>query len=139
MSYLPVAQPPTPPVAFVKVALDDPKSFETMKSNLELWETYAHDVKKYVKRLWKTAETVRHTDEILTLFDRYVKPEWPHKRFDPFVVEVDKQEHSLNIVYKHNGVHITYFGRNTFMSDDYNWFIDRKVVVDQQTVYSSTA
>jgi hypothetical protein len=79
-----------------------------------------------------TSEKDVYTITMEDLFDRYVKPKYPSKRFNEAEItgRGSHKESSMGINYTYDGVKIFYYGRLTHCIDDYDWFVDRSIYVD---------
>ena len=107
-------------------------SHEEVADNLEHWKQFHSKLGDLVSKIETTRES-QSVAEMREMFDQYVAPKYPRKQFNSFYV-FSSGEDSKTITYNHDGVSMHYLGRMTWCIDDYDYFIDRKIIVNGVTI-----
>lgn len=106
---------------------------DTITQNFDEWKAYHQHLGSIIDqadKLLHLERMTRHGQEtIRELYERYVKPRYPAKIFDPSKVDSASDN---RYAYDHDNVFISYFGRNTWVLDDLDYFVDKSVIVDGQ-------
>ena len=120
-----------------KAEFPDLPDADTVSADIMGWSEYNRKLAKLIRAAEEKQEIQQNiTDGIKTiehLFRSHVPKQFPQKEFKPTAVQIVGKN---NYVYNSGGVYIKYFGRTTWVLDDYDYFVDREVQVDGKTILS---
>jgi hypothetical protein len=110
-------------------------SEERVTLNLKQWKLNLASLSEVVAKVEQATEQRNRKDENIRtmndMFERYVLPKYPSKKFDGnFVKALKGYGSEKTITYQYDGVELYYFGRQTYCIDDYDYFVDKTVTVD---------
>jgi hypothetical protein len=117
---------------------------EEIIKDLYGWKSYIASLNNVVNEvvtfLSLDEESKNNVSIMKYMFEIYVSPKYPHKQFNSFMVIGSRSvKKGHKIKYNHQGVIMNYHGRMTSSNDDYDYFIDRIITVDEQVILKEEA
>lgn len=112
---------------------------EEITQNFTGWKSYAKSLNNIVNEvdtfLSMDKESNNNVSIMKSMFETYVSPKYSNKQFNSFMVTGSGSEDtSHKIKYNYQGVIMTYHGRMAWCIDDYDYFIDRTITVDEKLI-----
>lgn len=100
---------------------------ETVADNIIQWKQYHDDLKIIISKADTFNENKLSVNRMKYMFDKYVV----NKTFNPDQIKINGEN---RYSYSFDNVIMNYFGRMTFIVDDYDYFVDFKVTVDGNVI-----
>lgn len=93
-------------------------------------------ISKLEKDLDQKEQRASYIQVMKEMFEKYVLSKYPSKIFNESAVTGtgSSKERSIRVQYSYDGVNMFYLGRETYCIDDYDWFVDRSVLVNGITL-----
>ena len=122
------------------MSIPDLPTNEQVYQNFEQWEKFFKELESKISHVRQHKLKMDHIavgkNTIRSLFNQYVKPNYPDKFFNADSVCVAEGRDSYT--YDYDGVDIYYLGRMTWCIDDYDYFQDRRISVNGAPILKET-